>query len=360
MCVWWWHALWLCVAPDFVAETSVGRIRWHEYISGRWAVLFSHPADFTPVCTTELGRVASLSDEWKKRNTVVMGLSVDSLESHSRWIPDINAVNQVSMAYPLVADADRKISVLYGMVDATTAASGMPLTVRSVYVVDALKTIRLILTYPASTGRNFAEILRCIDSLQLTSYKKVATPVDWVKGGQTVVLPSIPTEEARKLFPKGVQEVRSYLRFTPDPSDANIPADLTGAPAGLQCGMMAPPPAAAAGGGGGGAAPQQPATATTTATAAPAPAPVKADDRPLPAQVHRSDANVHSSAAGIGIDLDSLSHYHPEANIKTKSDGLGVDINELGANGVVVSVKPSYHSADANVRSHQDSIGFEI
>jgi len=208
------------VAPDFTADSSAGPIKFHDYINGKWAVLFSHPADFTPVCTTELGRVAQLKADWAKRNVVVIALSVDSVEAHKKWIADINDFNKVTVDYPIIADENRKVAVLYGMLDQTwiEQKSGLPVTVRSVYIIDPDKKVRIIITYPASTGRNFHEILRVIDSLQLAGSHKVATPADWERGKDTVVLPTISTEDAQKLFKKGVTVHRPWLRITPDPS----------------------------------------------------------------------------------------------------------------------------------------------
>eukprot|EP00475_Leptophrys_vorax_P036378 TRINITY_DN613_c0_g1_i1.p1 TRINITY_DN613_c0_g1~~TRINITY_DN613_c0_g1_i1.p1 ORF type:complete len:249 (-),score=62.90 TRINITY_DN613_c0_g1_i1:72-767(-) len=206
-------------APNFTANTQLGQVDLYEYLGTGWGIFFSHPRDFTPVCTTELGRVAQLEAEWAARNVKPIALSVDGMDSHDKWIQDINEVQKTTVNYPIIADADRSISLLYGMLDQThLASSGLPLTVRSVFVIDPDHKIRLILTYPASTGRNFDEILRAIDSLQMTSKYKVATPVDWKKGDDTVVLPSISDEDAEKLFPKGVTKVRPYLRVTPDPS----------------------------------------------------------------------------------------------------------------------------------------------
>jgi alkyl hydroperoxide reductase subunit AhpC len=209
-------------APDFEADSSEGKIRFHNFIEGKWAVLFSHPRDFTPVCASELGRVAQLKEEWVKRNVVTCGLSVDTCENHAQWIKDINEISDTKVDFPMIADPDRKISHLWGMLDAThLSETGMPFTVRSVFIIGADKLVKLILSYPASTGRNFNEILRVIDSMQLTVSHKVATPVDWKAGDDCVVLPSIPTEEARKIFPAGVTEVRKWLRTTPDPRKAS-------------------------------------------------------------------------------------------------------------------------------------------
>jgi len=203
------------VVPDFTQESSQGTISFHEWIGDSWAVLFSHPADFTPVCTTELGTVASLKPEFDKRNVKVIALSVDDVESHKGWIGDINETQNTTVNYPILADGDRKVADLYGMIHPSSLNN---LTVRSVFIIDPNKKLRLTFTYPASTGRNFDEILRVIDSLQLTDYHQVATPANWKDGEDCVVVPSIPTEAAREKFPKGVTEVRPYLRFTPQPN----------------------------------------------------------------------------------------------------------------------------------------------
>lgn len=203
------------VVPDFTQESSQGTISFHEWIGNSWAVLFSHPADFTPVCTTELGTVASLKPEFDKRNVKVIALSVDDVESHKGWIGDINETQNTTVNYPILADGDRKVADLYGMIHPSSLNN---LTVRSVFIIDPNKKLRLTFTYPASTGRNFDEILRVIDSLQLTDYHQVATPANWKDGEDCVVIPSIPTEEARVKFPKGVKEIKPYLRMTPQPN----------------------------------------------------------------------------------------------------------------------------------------------
>ena len=203
------------VVPDFTQESSQGTISFHEWIGDNWAVLFSHPADFTPVCTTELGTVASLKPEFDKRNVKVIALSVDDVESHKGWIGDINETQNTTVNYPILADGDRKVADLYGMIHPSSLNN---LTVRSVFIIDPNKKLRLTFTYPASTGRNFDEILRVIDSLQLTDYHQVATPANWKDGEDCVVVPSIPTEEARVKFPKGVKEIKPYLRMTPQPN----------------------------------------------------------------------------------------------------------------------------------------------
>lgn len=203
------------VVPDFTQESSQGTISFHEWIGDSWVVLFSHPADFTPVCTTELGTVASLKPEFDKRNVKAIALSVDGVESHMGWIKDINETQNTTVNYPILADGDRRVADLYGMIHPSSLNN---LTVRSVFIIDPNKKLRLTFTYPASTGRNFDEILRVIDSLQLTDYHQVATPANWKDGEDCVVVPSISTEDARAKFPKGVQEVKPYLRMTPQPN----------------------------------------------------------------------------------------------------------------------------------------------
>ncbi len=203
------------VVPDFTQATSEGDISFHEWAGDSWVVLFSHPADYTPVCTTELGTVASLKPEFEKRNVKVLALSVDGVESHKGWIKDINETQNTTVNYPIIADEDRKVADLYGMVHPKALNN---LTVRSVFIIDPNQKLRLTLTYPASTGRNFDEILRVIDSLQLTDYHQVATPANWQDGGDCVVVPSISTEDAKEKFPKGVTEVKPYLRMTPQPN----------------------------------------------------------------------------------------------------------------------------------------------
>ena len=201
-------------APDFTAETTEGKINFYEYLGNSWGVLFSHPGDFTPVCTTELGRMASLKDEFAKRNTKIIAVSVDPLDKHLSWRNDINSTQNVSVEYPIIADDDKKVANLYGMLHPNASATS---TVRSVFVIDPDKKIRLTLAYPASTGRNFIEILRVIDSLQLTSKHNVATPVDWNYEDDVIISTSISTEDAKTKFPKGVREVNSYIRYTPQP-----------------------------------------------------------------------------------------------------------------------------------------------
>lgn len=203
------------VVPDFTQDSSEGTISFHEWAGDSWVVLFSHPADYTPVCTTELGTVAKLKPEFEKRNVKVIALSVDNAESHRGWIGDINETQNTSVNYPILADGDRKVSDLYGMIHPNSLNN---LTIRSVFIIDPNKKLRLTITYPASTGRNFDEILRVIDSLQLTDHYQVATPANWKEGEDCVVVPSIPTEEARQKFPKGVREIKPYLRMTPQPN----------------------------------------------------------------------------------------------------------------------------------------------
>jgi len=201
--------------PDFTQESQLGSINLYDFAGDHWVVLFSHPADYTPVCTTELGEVARLRPEWEKRHVKTLALSVDTVESHLGWIGDINDTQCTIIDYPILADSDRRVSDLYGMIHPQSLSN---LTVRSVFIIDPNKNLRLQITYPASTGRNFQEILRVIDSLQLTDHHQVATPVNWKQGEDCVVVPSIPTEEARAKFPKGVTEIRPYLRMTPQPN----------------------------------------------------------------------------------------------------------------------------------------------
>ena len=203
-------------APDFTAETSKGTITFHEFLGDSWGILFSHPKDYTPVCTTELGVVAKLKDEFAKRNVKVISLSVDSVDSHKGWINDINETQNTSVNFPIIADPDRKVSDLYDMIHPNADDT---LTVRSVFVIGPDKKIKLIITYPASTGRTFDEILRVIDSLQLTAYHQVATPVNWKDGEDCVIVPSITDpDEMKEKFPKGWTELKPYLRMTPQPN----------------------------------------------------------------------------------------------------------------------------------------------
>jgi len=202
-------------APDFTAVTSEGTLNFYEYLGDSWGILFSHPADFTPVCTTELGTAAKFKDEFDKRNVKMMALSVDGAASHVEWIKDINETQGTEVNFPIVADVERKVSDLYDMIHPNADDT---LTVRSVFIIDPNKKIKLTLTYPASTGRNFYELLRVIDSLQLTANHKVATPANWKNGEKVVVSPAIPTKEAKGIFTKGVEEIKPYLRLTPDPT----------------------------------------------------------------------------------------------------------------------------------------------
>ena len=198
------------VAPDFEQETTAGRIRFHEWLGSGWGVLFSHPKDFTPVCTTELGEVARLKPEFDRRGVKVIGLSVDTLENHAGWNQDILDVTGSSVNFPMIADADRTVSTLYDMIH---PESDPAVTVRVVYVIDPAKKIRMMLTYPPSAGRNFPEILRVIDSLQLTDTHKVSTPVNWQPGERAIILPSIPDADAKQRFPQGWETKKPYLRF---------------------------------------------------------------------------------------------------------------------------------------------------
>ena len=202
--------------PDFQQDSTHGQISFHDWIGDQWAVLFSHPADFTPVCTTELGEVAKLKAEWDRRDTKVIALSIDSAASHKDWIGDIEETQGASVWYPILADADQKVSDLYTMVHPDAAAN---VTVRSVFIIDPNKKLRAQITYPPSTGRNFEEILRVIDSLQLTDGYKVATPVNWRDGEDVIIVPSLKDEEEiKRLFPKGYTAVKPYLRVTPQPN----------------------------------------------------------------------------------------------------------------------------------------------
>ncbi len=203
------------VAPDFEASTTQGVIRFHEFLGDNWGLLFSHPADFTPVCTTELGKTALLKGDFEKRGVKVLAVSVDDLDSHNRWIPDINEVTSSEVNFPIIADEGRKVAQLYDMIHPNASEKA---TVRSVFVIGPDKKIKLTLTYPASTGRNFAEILRVIDSLQLTANYQVATPADWNEGEDVIVVPAVSTEEAEKRFTKGLRVVKPYLRYTPQPN----------------------------------------------------------------------------------------------------------------------------------------------
>ncbi|WAC12369.1 peroxiredoxin [Dyadobacter pollutisoli] len=203
------------IAPDFEANTTQGTIKFHEWLGDSWGLLFSHPADFTPVCTTELGKTALLKGEFEKRNVKVLAVSVDDIDSHHRWIPDINEVNNTEVNFPIIADEGRKVAQLYDMIHPNASEKA---TVRSVFIVGPDKKIKLTLTYPASTGRNFNEILRVVDSLQLTANYSVATPADWKDGEDVIVVPAVSTEDAQKKFTKGLNIVKPYLRYTPQPN----------------------------------------------------------------------------------------------------------------------------------------------
>jgi alkyl hydroperoxide reductase subunit AhpC len=207
------------VAPDFEAKTTQGPIKFHDWLGGSWAILFSHPADKTPVCTTELGEVSKLSKEWEKRGVKVIGLSCNDLDLHEEWIKDINELSNTNLQFPIIADPERKVAHLYDMLDQQDLTNidekGIPFTVRSVFIIDPAKKIRLTLQYPASTGRQFTEVLRCIDSLQLGDKNRITTPVNWTPGGKVIVHPSVSNEEAEKIFGEGnVEYAKPYLRFT--------------------------------------------------------------------------------------------------------------------------------------------------
>ena len=200
--------------PDFKASTTNGDISFHDYLGNSWGVLFSHPADYTPVCTTELGRTAQLKDEFAKRNVKVLAVSVDPLDKHKGWVNDINETQKTNVEFPIIADADRNVATLYDMIHPNASATA---TVRSLFIIGPDKKLKLSITYPASTGRNFQEVLRVIDSLQLTADYSVATPADWKHGEDVIVVPAVSTEDAEKKFPKGLRIVKPYLRYTPQP-----------------------------------------------------------------------------------------------------------------------------------------------
>jgi alkyl hydroperoxide reductase subunit AhpC len=202
-------------APNFQAESSVGDINFYNYLGDSWGILFSHPADYTPVCTTELGYTAKLQSEFEARDTKVIALSVDGVEDHQNWVKDINETQNTTVKFPIIAYKDRKVSELYDFIHPNASATA---TVRSLLIIDPLKKVRLIITYPASTGRNFNEILRVLDSLQLVDKYRVATPVNWENGEDVIIPPTVSTEDARKMFPKGVTEIKPYLRYTPQPN----------------------------------------------------------------------------------------------------------------------------------------------
>ena len=203
------------IAPNFTAKSSLGDLDFYEFLGNSWGILFSHPADYTPVCTTELGRTAALTEEFEKRGVKVLALSVDPVDKHVGWIKDINETQHVSVEFPIIADEDRKVSELYDFIHPNASAT---LTVRSLVIIAPDKTVKLIITYPASTGRNFVEVLRVVDSLQLTANYSVATPANWNQGENVIVVPAISTEDAIKKFPKGVEVVKPYLRYTPQPN----------------------------------------------------------------------------------------------------------------------------------------------
>ena len=202
-------------APNFTADTTAGKINFHEWLGDSWGILFSHPKDFTPVCTTELGAVAKITDEFKKRNVKILAISVDPLDSHKGWINDINETQRCTVTYPIIADPERKVANLYDMIHPNALDN---MTVRSVFVIGPDKKIKLTLTYPASTGRNFDEILRVVDSLQLTAKHQVATPANWKDGEDCIIVPAVKDEEIPSKFPKGHRAVKPYLRFTPQPN----------------------------------------------------------------------------------------------------------------------------------------------
>ena len=202
-------------APNFTAETTAGTINFHEWLGDGWGILFSHPKVFTPVCTTELGTVAKITDEFAKRNVKVLAVSVDPLDSHKGWINDINETQQCTVQYPIIADPDRQVANLYDMIHPNALDN---MTVRSVFVIGSDKKIKLTLTYPASTGRNFDEILRVVDSLQLTAKHQVATPANWKDGEDCIIVPAVKDEEIPAKFPKGHRAVKPYLRYTPQPN----------------------------------------------------------------------------------------------------------------------------------------------
>jgi alkyl hydroperoxide reductase subunit AhpC len=201
-------------APDFTAETTEGPIRFHEWIGDKWAILFSHPKDFTPVCTTELGYMAKLKPEFEKRNTKILGLSIDPVSDHKSWVKDIEETQGAKVNYPMIGDPDLIVAKAYDMIHPNADDKA---TVRSVFVIGPDKKVKLTITYPASTGRNFDEILRVIDSLRLTAEKKVATPANWKAGEDCIVVPAVSDADAEKMFPKGVRKIKPYLRYTPQP-----------------------------------------------------------------------------------------------------------------------------------------------
>jgi len=203
------------IAPNFKAQTTEGAIDFYEFLGDSWGILFSHPADFTPVCTTELGKTALLHEEFAKRNVKVLAVSVDPLDKHFEWRKDINETQNCNVGFPIIADEDRNVATLYDMIHPNASATA---TVRSLFVIGPDKTVKLMITYPASTGRNFYEVLRVVDSLQLTAGFSVATPADWKEGEDVIVVPAVSTEDAVKKFPRGVKIVKPYLRYTPQPN----------------------------------------------------------------------------------------------------------------------------------------------
>jgi alkyl hydroperoxide reductase subunit AhpC len=202
-------------APNFKAKTTAGDIDFYDYLGDSWGILFSHPADYTPVCTTELGKTALLNEEFRKRNVKVLAVSVDPLDKHLGWINDINETQNCNVDFPIIADVDRNVATLYGMIHPNASET---FTVRSLFVIGPDKKVKLTLTYPASTGRNFNEVLRVVDSLQLTSNHSVSTPADWNHGEDVIIANTINNEDAKKRFPKGVREVKPYMRYTPQPN----------------------------------------------------------------------------------------------------------------------------------------------
>jgi len=202
------------IAPNFKAKTTAGEIDFYEYLGDGWGILFSHPADFTPVCTTELGKTALLAEEFAKRNVKVLAVSVDPLEKHQGWVKDINETQHCNVTFPIIADDDRNVATLYDMIHPNASET---FTVRSLFVIGPDKKVKLMITYPASTGRNFYEVLRVVDSLQLTAGYSVATPADWKSGEDVIVVPAVSTEDAIKKFPKGIKVIKPYLRYTPQP-----------------------------------------------------------------------------------------------------------------------------------------------
>ena len=202
-------------APNFQAKTTAGDIDFYEYLGNGWGILFSHPADYTPVCTTELGKTALLQEEFAKRNTKVLAVSVDPLDKHFGWVNDINETQNCNVGFPIIADEDRKVAGLYDMIHPNASATA---TVRSLFIIGPDKLVKLMITYPASTGRNFHEVLRVLESLQLTAGYSVATPADWKHGEDVIVVPAVSTEDAIKKFPKGVKVIKPYLRYTPQPN----------------------------------------------------------------------------------------------------------------------------------------------